>query len=228
MRPVVLAALAFVVSGCAAAPEAPAAPIKEDHWVTLDPVVLVEGSFRWHETGTSTTNVLAFYNLASQAVAHPCIWEGSGGGEEVYFNNLRLPTGRSSQGLGPWSGNLSVTFDWTDEDWIGTALRAAYQAPGLDGLRETQPIDRGATLTVPIRVPASDEADDEAGGAGGWAVWVCLPEYGAEPEAPFAGSVQAKVVFAPDPVLASMLVEDADPEGRTARTGSQAATQRAP
>lgn len=185
--------------------------------MVVDPVILVEGEFPWHDTG----NPLAPYNLASQAVAHPCIWDGGGSGEEVYFNNLKLPTGRGSQGLGDWSGNLSVTLDWSDEDWLGTALRIAYAAPGLSGLREDGPIGRGSTLVVPIRIPPSNATEDEDS-AGSWSVWVCLPTNTLEPEQPFVGSVQAKVVFAPDPVpVTDLAAEEVEDEGRTARSGSE-------
>jgi hypothetical protein len=228
MRAVVAALSLLALAGCSS-PEPLVAVAEAPRWVTLEPFTLAEGSFRWHETGTSAASALEYYDLASQAVAHPCVWEG-GGGEEVYFNNLRLPTGRASQGLGPWSGNLSVGLDWTDEDWIGTALRVAYQAPGLEGWHETQPIERGSTLLVPIRVPADDRAaedgnwtsedGEEPDGAADWSVWVCLPTDSGEPESPFLGSVQAKVVFAPDPILETGAPAVPDDEGRTARGGS--------
>jgi hypothetical protein len=221
------AALLLGLAGCAE-PEAPAPLPAAERWVTPDPAVLAEGSFRWHETGTGVANALEYYDLASQAVAHPCVWD-SGSGEEVYFNNLELPTGPGSRALGPWSGNLTVTLDWTDQDWIGTALRVAYQAPGLEGWHETAPIERGSTLTVPVRVPAANgtgmqgEAGaeaEEADGASDWSVWVCLGDDSLTgPPEPFVGSVQARLVFQPDPIREPVATEAAGPEGRTARDG---------
>lgn len=210
-----LAAL-LLLSGCSTPTDPPVAVADEPRFVVVDPIVLAEGDFPWHDT----TDPLGYYNLASQAVAHPCVWDGGGSGEEVYFNNLKLPTGRAAQGLGEWSGNLSVTLDWSDEDWLGTALRIAYTAPGLSGLREEGPVERGSTLVVPIRMRQSNSTDDDASTS--WGLWVCLPTNTLEPEQPFVGSVQAKAVFAPDPVPASDLAgdEDAD-EGRMARSGSQ-------
>ncbi|HJQ93791.1 MAG TPA: hypothetical protein VJ874_05855, partial [Candidatus Thermoplasmatota archaeon] len=201
------AVAAFVLlafAGCSS-PGPSAATAGPPRWITLDPVVLAEGAFEWHETGTG--NALEYYELASQAVAHPCVWENPNGSEEVYFNNLRLPTGRASQGLGAWPGNLSLALDWTDQDWVGTALRIAYQAHGVEGWQETAPIERGTTLTVPIRVAAGNASADgeETEPAQGWSVWVCLPTDTGDPESPFMGSVQARVAFAPDPVLESEL-----------------------
>lgn len=217
---VVMLATLAVLAGCASPPE-DLPTIAEPKWITPDPVALAEGSFRWHETGTGAANPLSYYDLASQAIAHPCVWDGGGGGEEVYFNNLHLPTGRASQAPGAWSGNLSLSLDWTDQDWLGTALRVAYQAPGTAGWFETPPIERGSTLTVPIRLAPENNDTDDSAISSDWSVWVCLPEDSSTgPQQPFVGSVQVKVVFTPDPVLESMQVEDADSSGRTARGGS--------
>lgn len=221
MRAWLAAILVLALAGCAS-PEPAAAAAEPPRWVTPDLAVLAEGTFRWHETGSGLATALEYYDLASQAIAHPCVWGGNGG-EEVYFNNLKLPTGRASQGLGEWSGNLSVGLDWTDEDWLGRALRIAYQAPGLHGWHETPPIERGSTLTVPIRVQAGNGTGDGDDGeaAASWSVWVCFPEdSGLAPQQPFMGSLQAKVVFQPDPVLESELAPVEETPGRTARDGS--------
>jgi hypothetical protein len=222
LPPWLIAALAaaLLLPGCASDAEPEPAPVAGPVWVTVDPVVLAEGSYKWHETGTGGANAMEYYDLASQAVAHPCVWDGGGGGEEVYFNNLQLPTARASEGLGPWSGNLTITLDWTDQDWVGTALRVAYQAPGLDGWRQTMPIERGSTLVESIHVqPAEDE--EEGYDVTEWSVWVCLGEdTGSGVPEPFVGSVQAQVVFAPDPILQGPVeAPPAEDEGRTARDG---------
>jgi hypothetical protein len=224
MRWLVTACLLLGLAGCAS-PEPMASVAEPPRWVTPDPVALVEGTFRWHETGTGLNTALEYYDLASQAVAHPCVWEG-GGGEEVYFNNLRLPVGRESQRLGAWSGNLSITLDWTESDWVGTALRVAYQAPGLSGWHETGAIERGSTLVLPIRPSEGNQAEEDedapadADAAEGWSLWLCFARDTGEPESPFLGSVQAKLVFAPDPILESEVPPAADEAGRTGRGGS--------
>jgi hypothetical protein len=222
VRVLVAVAVVTVLAGCAV-PEEHVLEAAPPRWVTPEPAVLAEGSYVWHDTSSGgPANALSYYDLASQAVAHPCVWDGGGGGEEVYFNNLHLPTGMASQGLGDWSGNLSVSLDWTDQDWIGTTLRIAYQAPGLEGWRETEPIERGSELVVPIRVvPANITGEGDAEPASSdWAVWVCLGDdtTGGPPE-PFMGSVQAKVVFAPDPILEAGIPQAPGDEGRTARGG---------
>src|SRR5688500_11600363 len=101
MRVLLAAALLLSLAGCTSPADPPAPAAEPETWVALPPAVLAEGAFRWHETGTGVATALEYYDLASQAVAHPCVWEGSGR-EEVYFNNLRLPTGRATQGLGEW------------------------------------------------------------------------------------------------------------------------------
>jgi hypothetical protein len=194
---------ALVLSGCSSDPDPTVLAQAEPTWITPDPAVLAEGTFPWHKTDASLDGALEYYALASQTVAHPCVWE-SDTGEEVYFNNLKLPTGRAGQGLGPWSGNLTLMLDWTDQDWVGTALRAAYMAPGVEGWQETPAIGRGETLTVPVKARSSNEtADDDV--ATNWSLWLCFAADSVEPQQPFVGSVQAKVVFAPDPVPASEL-----------------------
>jgi hypothetical protein len=195
VRVLVAVAVVTVLAGCAV-PEEHVLEAAPPRWVTPEPAVLAEGSYVWHDTSSGgPANALSYYDLASQAVAHPCVWDGGGGGEEVYFNNL---------------------------DWIGTTLRIAYQAPGLEGWRETEPIERGSELVVPIRVvPANITGEGDAEPASSdWAVWVCLGDdtTGGPPE-PFMGSVQAKVVFAPDPILEAGIPQAPGDEGRTARGG---------
>jgi hypothetical protein len=211
--PVVLVLLAL--AGCAG-PSPPEAVLEvEPRWVVLDPVVLVDGSFQWHETSTSMANALEYYDLASQAIAHPCVWEGSGG-REPYFNNRQLPI--SGAGLGAWSGNVSFTLDWTETDWIGSALRIAYRAPGVDGWQETPPIERGSSLVEAIRVEPRNATADDEDAASGWSIWVCLPTDSGQPEQPFMGSFTAKAVFTPDPVLESDLGPAGNETGRKGRT----------
>jgi hypothetical protein len=216
-RLALLALVGPILAGCASPDEGPAAPaVAEPMLVAVPPRVLVDGTFQWHET--SGSNAMEYYDLASQAVAHPCVWDGGGSGEEPYFNNRELPV--EDAGLGAWSGNVSFTLSWTDADWTGTALRVAYQAPGLRGWEETRAIERGGSLVEAIRVPARNAtAGERDDAATGWQVWVCLPTESLEPAQPFVGSVTAQVVFTPDPVPDSELGPDEAAEGRTARDG---------
>ncbi|MEA3165871.1 MAG: hypothetical protein QOJ26_737 [Thermoplasmata archaeon] len=209
-----LAVAVLLLAGCAA-PEKPPAEAESPAWIVLDPVVFIDESVQWHGVGGS--NAFEYYDLASQAVAHPCLWDGSGG-TEPYFNNRQLPL--SSAGLGPLSGNVTFTLDWTMQDWTGSALRIAYRAPGLKGWEQTGPIERGTDHIEPIALASRNAtADADAEVVSDWSVWVCLPTDTLEPEQPFVGSFHAKVVFVPDPVLESDLAPAEPGDERTARGG---------
>jgi hypothetical protein len=214
VRPALALALAAVLAGCSSPDAAPPAG-PPAAWVTPDAVVLVDGVFTWHDTGLpGPPNVMETFDLASQAVAHPCVWEGTGS-PEPYFNNLRLPTAQSPYPA--WSGNLSVTLDWTDADWVGTRLRIAYQGPATEEWQESEPIGRGTAAAIPVRHTPTGNATGEDAGPG-WSVWVCLPTDSGTLESPFLGDVAARVAFRPDPMPAALLEPAGRESGRTGRS----------
>lgn len=211
-------AVGFVVSsGCSSPPAAVVTPV-EPEWVTPAQVVLVDGTYVWHDT-SGPAGALDYYALASQAISHPCVWD-SGSSREPYFNNLRLPSGPSP--LPPWPGNLTVTLDWTSQDWIGSQLRLAYRGPGVESWQEEGPLSRAESHTIRVRVTSANETGEEgqeSAEPANWTFWACLPTDTLEPEQPFMGSLTVKVSFAADPMPASMLAPAKAADGRTARPG---------
>lgn len=199
MRPLLAVVLlsCALLAGCSSpASEAPAEATAAAPTPAPEPVVLVEGTYKWHDHGTTPLGVVqTVYGVGTQVATHPCVWEGT-----PFFNDLALP----AQPAGPGPGNLSIELDWTAADYVGDTLVVAYRAPG-DDYRETAPIGRAAPTAVPVPPPQDDTKAQDAE----WGLALCLANGNAYPSDPgftpavFAGSVQARITFTPDPAAPS-------------------------
>ena len=133
VRILLAAAAALLLAGCASDPSPSTSGTPEPQLVQPEPVVLAEGTYVWHPEQAGLFAPLTYYNLASQTVANPCLYEG-----RPYFNNFDVPTGRGGMGHLPLNGTLSLTLDTTakgeDVTVVATgrlvheALAAAEQA----------------------------------------------------------------------------------------------------
>jgi hypothetical protein len=197
MRPFALFAIlssCAVLAGCSSpATEPPAGTTAAAPLPPPEPIVLAEGTYKWHDHGTTPLGVVqTVYSMGTQTATHPCVWEG-----QPFFSDLPLPT----QPGAPGPGNLSIELDWTVADYAGDTLVVAYRAPG-DDYRETRPIGRATPTSEPVAAPqdAADAEDD----AGDWGLALCLANGNAYPSDPgyapavFAGSVQVRIAFTPD------------------------------
>lgn len=198
VRPLLAAAAALLLAGCASEPPTSAPATPAPTLVQPEALVLAEGTYEWHTPQTGLFLPLTYYAMLSQAVANPCLYE-----DGVYFNNHQVATWRATGQL-PLNGSLALTVDWEDADFAGTTLVAAYKAPGQDGYTETARIPRGATHAEPI------VADPNAANAD-WDLWLCINDEASRPgdpgwqTTPFLGSVQVKAAFTPDPLLDTQL-----------------------
>lgn len=193
MRPPALAALALLLAGCLAPPDAPVQDTPEVEWWTPPLLVVADGTYQYHEVGSgaSVPAVLELYDLASQAVAHPCHWDGG-----AYFNNRQVPTPTGDQPVR--NGTLRLSFDWSDEDYPFPTLLAGYRAPGMRALAESPRIARGETIEVRIEPGRDGDSRD-------WALYACINSEDDGPASPdwqpgpFLGSFTVHAEFQPDP-----------------------------
>lgn len=180
--PALLLALAAALGGClGASPDA-------DHALSGDgtaggapaldaPVELVAATLAWHEG-----SVIEPYHVATQPVAHPCVYEGDDGEAEPYFNNLHV-SGRTPVGaMPPGTRALEVALDWTDADYLGDTLVLAYREG--DAWRTTDPLPKGTSVVDVRDVKRTTRAD----------LWLCVAgdDEGFRPRL-FAGDVSIAV-----------------------------------
>lgn len=195
MRLPLLLGAALMLAGCQA--PAPAGtqgtgdvPVE---WWTPPLLVLADGTYQYHELspGGGVPGVLEVYDFASQAVAHPCHWDGG-----AYFNNRQIPTPTGAQPVR--NGTLRVSFDWTDQDYPFPTLLAGYRAPGMGALAESPRVARGETVEVRIEPGRDGDSRD-------WALYACInseddnPGGAAWQPGPFLGSFTVHAEFQPDP-----------------------------
>lgn len=198
--------MVLLLAGCNAPADEPE-PSSEAPRVKVTPPLLVvaDGTYQWHKLPPPTTTeaVWIAYDVATQTAANPCIFQG-----HIYFNNRQIPSLAGSQR--ERSGNVTVRFDWTEADYLGSSLVLGFAAPGVD-LSESPRVPRGETVSFRIEGAGND--------FGSWNLFACLNREGDDPGSaawqpgPFVGSFTVHVEFQGDPEYP--MVEDDDEGVRT-------------
>jgi hypothetical protein len=208
MRFAVLVATGLLLAGCSSppdaettAPEEVAAAVEGEQEAngmasaeSAGPVLLVDGTYTWHEPRPVPYVIQTPFNLATQTVSNPCLSQDG----SPFFNNLRLPVRAETA---PSDGALTITLDWTDVDFLGKTLVLAYKSPGDAAFTVTDRIPRATETVLPVVAAATPAEDGE--GITPWDLWLCLngrDDGVATPgwqNGPFTGAVRVQATFSP-------------------------------